>query len=258
MHLGKVDPEVSQLPRGNELSRDHVNRPLDHKNPTFLNIQRNIQLFWYSLILKYKNLDLSKSNHLWSVPESQCPRIRFYPKAEYWNLYLALHFDVRIWLQANIEKMNVWKNLVFLKSKFSYLTTGEYQKVGFIKFGEKTFVISETSVFSTWPKWQFVLRRSFCLTQKEILKTSKLKPKMVILVLGRSWFQKVVIWDSRLCERRRRAVVHHHKETFDADVLSLFRLEELELMFRDFHESSETGTVMIGLMSPGTSMMLIM
>ena len=28
MHRGKVDPEVSELPRGNEFSRDHVNRPL--------------------------------------------------------------------------------------------------------------------------------------------------------------------------------------------------------------------------------------
>ena len=29
MHRGKVDPGVSELPRGNELSRDHVNRPLE-------------------------------------------------------------------------------------------------------------------------------------------------------------------------------------------------------------------------------------
>ena len=27
MHRGKVDPGVSELPRGNELSREHVNRP---------------------------------------------------------------------------------------------------------------------------------------------------------------------------------------------------------------------------------------
>ena len=27
VYCGKVDPEVSELPRGNELSRDHVNRP---------------------------------------------------------------------------------------------------------------------------------------------------------------------------------------------------------------------------------------
>ena len=50
--------------------------------------------------------------------------------------------------------------------------------------------------------------------------------------------------------------MHHHQETFDTDVLSLSGLEELELTFRDFHESSETGMVMIGLMSPGTSMVL--
>ena len=53
-------------------------------------------------------------------------------------------------------------------------------------------------------------------------------------------------------------VVHHHQETFDADVLSLSGLEELKLTFRAFYESSETGMVMIGLMSPGTSMTLIM
>ena len=28
MHRGKVEPGVSELPRGNELSWDHVNRPL--------------------------------------------------------------------------------------------------------------------------------------------------------------------------------------------------------------------------------------
>ena len=44
--------------------------------------------------------------------------------------------------------------------------------------------------------------------------------------------------------------MHPHQEIFDTDVLSLSGLEEL---FRDFHESSETGMVMIGLMSPGTS-----
>ena len=27
MHRGKVDPGVSELPQGNELSRDHVSRP---------------------------------------------------------------------------------------------------------------------------------------------------------------------------------------------------------------------------------------
>ena len=29
VHRGKVDNGVSELPQGNELSRDHVNRPLD-------------------------------------------------------------------------------------------------------------------------------------------------------------------------------------------------------------------------------------
>ena len=29
VHQGKVYPEVTELPRGNELSRDHVNRPLE-------------------------------------------------------------------------------------------------------------------------------------------------------------------------------------------------------------------------------------
>ena len=33
---------------------------------------------------------------------------------------------------------------------------------------------------------------------------------------------------------------HHHQETFDADVLSLSGLDELEPTFRDFHKSSET------------------
>ena len=32
MHRGKVDPGVSELPLGNELSRDHVNRPkIEHE-----------------------------------------------------------------------------------------------------------------------------------------------------------------------------------------------------------------------------------
>ena len=35
MHRGKVDPGVSELPLGNELSRDHVNRPLDTHLFTF-------------------------------------------------------------------------------------------------------------------------------------------------------------------------------------------------------------------------------
>ena len=32
MHRGKVDPGVSELPQGNELSRDHVNRPLNRRH----------------------------------------------------------------------------------------------------------------------------------------------------------------------------------------------------------------------------------
>ena len=32
MHRGKVDPGVNELPGGNELSRDHVNRPLVSDN----------------------------------------------------------------------------------------------------------------------------------------------------------------------------------------------------------------------------------
>ena len=58
-----------------------------------------------------------------------------------------------------------------------YLTTGEYRKVGFIKVGEKTFAISETSAFSTWPKWRFVLERNFCLTQKEIFENVEIEAK---------------------------------------------------------------------------------
>ena len=40
MHRGKVDPGVSELPQGNELSRDHVNRPLD--SALFLNFHHII------------------------------------------------------------------------------------------------------------------------------------------------------------------------------------------------------------------------
>ena len=56
----------------------------------------------------------------------------------------------------------------------------------------------------------------------------------------------------------QRTIIKKLLITFDADVLSLSGLKELKLTFRDFHESSEMGMVMIGLMSPGTSMMLIM
>ena len=44
VHRGKVDPEVSELPRGNELSRDHVNRPLNvnSSGPKRFNSERKI------------------------------------------------------------------------------------------------------------------------------------------------------------------------------------------------------------------------
>ena len=57
--------------------------------------------FRYSLIAKYENLE-HKNPRFLNVQ---------------WNLHLAPHFDVgrlgRIWLQANIEKMNVCKSRVF-------------------------------------------------------------------------------------------------------------------------------------------------
>ena len=37
MHQGKIDPGVSELPQGNELSRDHVNRPLGPLGPVHMN-----------------------------------------------------------------------------------------------------------------------------------------------------------------------------------------------------------------------------
>ena len=92
--------------------------------------------------IKTQKLRSFQSNHLWSVLESQCPSIRsfyFYPKAKYENLYLAPHFEVgrlgRIWLQANIEKMNVCKSRIF-ESKFSYLTTGKYRQDGCLKISD--------------------------------------------------------------------------------------------------------------------------
>ena len=42
MHRGKVDPGVSELPRGNELSRDHVNRPLEWLRLAKVNILSNL------------------------------------------------------------------------------------------------------------------------------------------------------------------------------------------------------------------------
>ena len=59
MHRGKVDPGVSELPRGNELSRDHVNRPLD-KQKCFNTRKENLEtrskaLELFSLRLEHLN-----------------------------------------------------------------------------------------------------------------------------------------------------------------------------------------------------------
>ena len=84
----------------------------------------------------------------------------------------------------------MFENLGFQTSNFSYLTTGEYQKVGSIKVGEKTSAISETSASSTWPKWRFVLRRSFRLTQKGNFKDVEIEAKNGDLGLGNSHVSK--------------------------------------------------------------------
>ena len=39
MHRGKVDPGVSELPRSNDLSRDHVNRPLSQSEVKLQSVQ---------------------------------------------------------------------------------------------------------------------------------------------------------------------------------------------------------------------------
>ena len=44
MHRGKVDPGVSELPRGNELSRDHVNRPSQNTPEIKFECQEDEQL----------------------------------------------------------------------------------------------------------------------------------------------------------------------------------------------------------------------
>ena len=78
--------------------------------------------------------------------ESQCPRIRsfhFYLKAKYRNLYVAPHFDVHIWLQANTEKTNDCKSRIF-EIQVSYLTIGKYPQDGRLKisdFKHPTFCI---------------------------------------------------------------------------------------------------------------------
>ena len=114
----------------------------------------------------------------------------------------------------------------------------EYRKVGFIDVGEKTSAISETSAFSTWPKWRFVLRRSFCLTQKGNFKDAEIEAKNGDLGLGHGHGSKRLFFVTEdFAEEDGELAARHHQETFDADVLSL---SELELTFRDFHESSET------------------
>ena len=46
VHRGKVDPGVSELPRGNELSRDHVNRSLDNARDLIEINQRKDNCFY--------------------------------------------------------------------------------------------------------------------------------------------------------------------------------------------------------------------
>ena len=126
---------------------------------------------------------------------------------------------------------------------------GEYRKVGFIKVGEKTSAISEKSAFSTWPKW-FVLR-SFCLTQKGNFKDVEIEAKNGDIGLGHGHGSKRVLFvtDENFADEDGELEPHHHQETFDADVLSLSGLEELELTFRDFHEARRRRIVMIALLS---------
>ena len=131
------------------------------------------------------------------------------------------------------------------------MTIGEYRKVGFIKVGEKTSAISETSAFSTWPKWQFVLRRSFCLTRKRNFKDVEIEAKNGDIGLGNGYGSKRSLFVREdFAEEDGELETHHHQETFDSDVLSLSGLEELELTFRDLHESRSRRMVMIALRSP--------
>ena len=52
MHRGKVDPGVSELPRGNELSRDHVNRPLVKEGLRVKTVQLSLSVM-YQLNMNY-------------------------------------------------------------------------------------------------------------------------------------------------------------------------------------------------------------
>ena len=126
------------------------------------------------------------------------------------------------------------------------MTIGEYRKVGFIKVGEKTSAISETSTFSTWPKWRFVFRRSFCLTQKGNFKNVEIEAKNGDLGLGHSHGSKrPLLVTEDFAEEDGELAAHHHQETFDADVLSLSGLEELELTFGDVLKARRRRMVMM-------------
>ena len=60
MHRGKVDPGVSELPRGNELSRDHVNRPSDVEQEAINELDSDdendeiIDIWWFTVGLLVK------------------------------------------------------------------------------------------------------------------------------------------------------------------------------------------------------------
>ena len=64
MHWGKVDPGVSELPRGNELSRDHVNRPLDHFRGRGA-IAETIDVWKELLIIIINDYRLTMKKQLW-------------------------------------------------------------------------------------------------------------------------------------------------------------------------------------------------
>ena len=53
MHRGKVDPGVSELPRGNELSRGHVNRPLHEQIMILLFSSFKVSYFFEFTFLEF-------------------------------------------------------------------------------------------------------------------------------------------------------------------------------------------------------------
>ena len=68
MHRGKVDPGVSELPRGNELSRDHVNRPLDFKDKgqsSFIGDTISNKIVFFRLTMVTHSM--AKFNMIWIV-----------------------------------------------------------------------------------------------------------------------------------------------------------------------------------------------